>query len=263
MKSAAIVYEFPCRSETFVLGQIRGLVDLGCDVRIFADNADEVAHSHDEDQLAGLLDRVTYFGLPFKNLRESVGRWRSRYPTMSSDGGAVHRPARRLHETAKAGLRLRIEGRAFGKNGRFDLIHAHFGPNGVRAIRLRRMGVLSGPVLTSFYGYDVGRRWSRAGYDQLFTEGERFIALSNHMRDSLTAIGCPANRTIVHRLGVDVDRFSPGAPRQDARLEIISVARLIPKKGIEYGLRAVAELAKRKIGLRYTIVGGGPLRERL
>jgi colanic acid/amylovoran biosynthesis glycosyltransferase len=263
MKTAAIVYEFPCRSETFVLGQIRGLIELGCDVRIYADNTDPITQSQRDEDEMGLLDRVTYFGLPLKQLRESVGRWRSRYPAATADSAAVHRPARRLHETAQAGLRLRLEGRAFGRNARFDVMHAHFGPNGVRAIRLRRMGVVSGPVLTSFYGYDVGRHWSRAGYEQLFREGDSFTALSNHMRDSLVALGCPADRTIIHRLGVDVDRFGIKTRRENSRLELISVARLIPKKGIEYALRAVAELVRRKIAVRYTVVGGGPLRERL
>jgi colanic acid/amylovoran biosynthesis glycosyltransferase len=262
MKAAAIVYEFPCRSETFVLGQIRGLVDLGCDVRIFADNRDPVTKSQHDDEETALLDRVSYFGLPLKALRETVGRVKSRYPA-TADTGAVHRPARRLSETREAGLRLRIEARAFGRNVKFDVVHAHFGPNGVRAIRLKRMGAISGPVITSFYGYDVGRHWSRAGYEQLFDEGECFTALSVHMRDSLVALGCPADRTIIHRLGVDTDRFRIKSRPENSRLELISVARLIPKKGIEYALRAVAELARRKVDFRYTIVGGGPLRERL
>jgi colanic acid/amylovoran/stewartan biosynthesis glycosyltransferase WcaL/AmsK/CpsK len=262
MKTAAIVYEFPCRSETFVLGQIRGLIELGCDMRIFADNRDPVTKSQRDDEETSLLDRVSYFGLPLKQLRETVGRVRSRYP-VTVESGSVHRPARRLHETAQAGLRLRLEARAFGRNAKFDIIHAHFGPNGVRAVRLRRMGSVAGPVLTSFYGYDVSRHWSRAGYEQLFSEGERFTALSNHMRDSLVALGCPAERTIIHRLGVDVGRFRMKSRTENSRLELISVARLIPKKGIEYALRAVAALTHRKIAVRYTVVGGGPLRDRL
>lgn len=263
MKAAAIVYEFPCRSETFVLGQIRGLIELGCDVRIYADNTDPVTQSQRDEDEAALLDRVTYFGLPLKQLRESVGRWRSRYPATVTDAAAVHRPARRLHETSSAGLRLRLEARAFGRDTKFDVIHAHFGPNGVRAVRLRRIGAVSGRVLTSFYGYDVNRHWSRAGYAQLFREGDLFTALSNHMRDTLITLGCPPDRTVIHRLGVDVDRFQPRERPQSSRLELLSVARLIPKKGIEYGLRAVGELVRRDVEVHYTIVGGGPLAARL
>ncbi|MGH9420801.1 MAG: glycosyltransferase, partial [Thermoanaerobaculia bacterium] len=262
MKTAAIVYEFPCHSETFVVGQIRGLIELGCDVRIFADNADTVAVAENESAQSDLLDRVTYFGLPFKQLRESVGRWQSRRPA-SPDQATTHRPARRLKETAEAGLRLRIEGRAFGRNSRFDVIHAHFGPNGVRAIRLRKMDVLRGPTLTSFYGYDVGRHWSRSGYSHLFAEGDSFIALSNHMRTALIALGAPEERTIVHPLGIHVEQFKPATQKSGTRFEILSVARLIPKKGIEYALRAVAELSRQGIEIHYIVVGGGPLRERL
>jgi colanic acid/amylovoran biosynthesis glycosyltransferase len=43
----------------------------------------------------------------------------------------------------------------------------------------------------------------------------------------------------------------------------LSIARLVPKKGIEHALRAVALLAGEHPGLRYTIVGDGPLRSEL
>jgi Glycosyltransferase len=262
MKTAAIVYQFPCRSETFVLSQIRGLIQLGCDVRIYADNKDPITKAQRDEDETALLDRVSYFGLPLNQARETVGRLRSRYSAVVNRAVA-QRPARRFHESAGAGLRLRFEARAFGTNAKFDVIHAHFGPNGVRTVRLRRMGVVSGPVLTSFYGYDIARHWSRAGYEQLFREGDRFTALSNYMRDSLVALGCPADRTVIHRLGVDTSRFRMKPRPENSRLELISVARLIPKKGIEHALRAVAELARRKVRVHYTVVGGGPLRDRL
>ena len=262
MKSAAIVYEFPSLSQTFVRNQIEGLIDAGCDVQIFADNSGFDAQSHFERTDGSLLDRVTYFGLPLKNLRESVGRWRSRFRAPAAR--TLAEPGRSSQSQAGgAALRLRIEARAFRNENRFDVIHAHFGPNGVRAVRLRAIGVVSGPVLTSFYGYDVGRHWTREGYDRLFAEGDRFIALSEHMRERLVAMGCPADRLIIHRLGVDLDRFALTSRVENSQLEVISIARLVPKKGIEYGLRAMAELMRRKIPVRYTVVGYGELRQPL
>jgi colanic acid/amylovoran biosynthesis glycosyltransferase len=196
---------------------------------------------------------VKYFGVALHSLRESAGSWPAKPP------GLVARVVR----SATAGTRLRLESRAFRGEGPFGVIHAHFGPNGVRAVRLRERRVIAGPVLTSFYGYDVGRPGARDGYDQLFAQGDLFIALSEEMRDRLVSLGCPQQRIAVHRLGIDLDRLRPRQHGTNRRLEILSIARLVPKKGIEDGLRAVAELAKRGRDVAYTIVGDGPLRGRL
>ena len=257
MKAAAIVYDFPSLSQTFVLAQIEGLIRLGCDVRIFADGADTTALS-DGGPDREMMDRVTYFGLPFRRLREALAALQGRF----SDSSPT--PASPLRARApRKSPRLRFEARGFRNENSFGVIHAHFGPNGVRAIRLRGMGVISGPVVTSFYGYDVGRIAARHGYGDLFRDGEAFIALSDHMRNSLLELGSPPDRTIVHRLGVDLQRFRPTARSVNRKLEIVSIARLVPKKGIEYALRAVAALVSRNVALNYTVVGDGPLRRAL
>ena len=259
MKTAAIVYEFPSLSETFVQSQIDGLIEAGCDVRIFADGADAPAGAPISD---ALIERVRYFGLPLKSVRELVGIRKSK---TAPSGPATHgNPSQGAGSTGnRARLRLKLEARAFKQDRVFDVIHAHFGPNGVRAVRLRSMGVIAGPVITSFYGYDIGRHWARSGYDQLFDEGNLFIALSDHMRDQLVALGCPEGKIAVHRLGVDLTQLD-SSPRQVRDVfEIISIARLVEKKGIEFGLRAVADLSRRGIPVRYTVAGDGPLRATL
>ncbi len=252
MKTAAIVYDFPSHTETFVAGQIRGLAALGCDMRIFADGADPAALAH-----AGADDlkhRVAYYGLPLKRFRDSVGSLRSAF----SSGGNAHRDSTRVSR-----MRQRFESRPFAGLPRFDVVHSHFGPNGVRAVRLRALGALAGPIITSFYGYDVGRNRSRSGYSSLFAEGDLFIALGTRMRSALIALGCPVERIRIHPLGVDLDRFTPGPRPPRSQLEVLSVARLVPKKGIEYGLDAVAELVRRHVRVRYTIAGSGLLRRSL
>lgn len=258
MKTAAIVYDFPSLSQTFVLSQIEGLVQLGCDVRIFADGEDHSMPLDGPQTEAAMMDRVTYFGLPLRRIRESIGYVRSKYPTPPKPA-----PHSQSQASSHLSLRLKFEARAFKREKVFDVIHAHFGPNGVRAVRLREMGVISGPVITSFYGYDVGRPAARDGYPQLFSQGDLFLALGEQMRESLIDLGCPRDRTIVHRLGVDLDRFYPPIRVVTRQFEIVSIARLVPKKGIEYGLRAVAELVMKNVAFRYTIVGDGPLRARL
>jgi colanic acid/amylovoran biosynthesis glycosyltransferase len=256
MRTAAIVYEYPSVSQTFVRGQIEGLIDLGCDVRIFAEYDDRIARAHASARSE--QHRVKYFGFPLRRFRESVGRMRGK---MSS--GREKSGGRDFSDSSVSTARLRFESRTFRGERPFDVIHAHFGPNGVRAVRLRDRGLIQGPIITSFYGYDVGRRWTCEGYGQLFEKGDLFTALSEEMRRRLIAMGCPADRLVIHPLGVDIEKFSPRPRVAGKQMEILTVARLVPKKGVEFGLRAVAALIERGVAARYTIVGHGELRAQL
>ena len=62
MKVAFVVPEFPSLSQTFVLNQITGLMDLGHDVDIFAYRKINYAKIHDDVFKYSLLDRTQYYG---------------------------------------------------------------------------------------------------------------------------------------------------------------------------------------------------------
>ncbi len=99
-----------------------------------------------------------------------------------------------------------------------SLIHAHLGQTRAHALlTAARRGL---PLVTSFYGKDVTVRGSRlrllpaywhfaALAPALFRRGDRFLALSQHMRGQLVAQGCPESKIRVVPLGVDLSRFQP------------------------------------------------------
>jgi colanic acid/amylovoran biosynthesis glycosyltransferase len=255
MNVGAIVYEYPSHTETFVRAQLTGLRQLGCKVQVFADSPDRRAA---QMGIGGDdVEDVTYFGLPFKSHREKYGTALS----TSSEPPRIQRHSA-LGRIA-ANLRVRIEARAFRHASQVEVVSAHFGPNGVRAVRLRRIGAISRPIATFFYGYDVGRSWAREGYDMLFEEGDCFVALSERMKSQLLEMGCPADRLVVHPLGIDPDEFGKGVAVESKTIRIVSVARLVPKKGLEDGIRAAAILKSRNVDFTYTIAGDGPLRKSL
>ncbi|NJK41757.1 MAG: colanic acid biosynthesis glycosyltransferase WcaL, partial [Acaryochloridaceae cyanobacterium SU_2_1] len=69
----------------------------------------------------------------------------------------------------------------------------------------------------------------------------------------------------VHHMGIDCQAF-PFIPRQLVNQEpvrIVTVARLVEKKGIEYGIRAIAILKQEQPNIQYEILGDGYLRESL
>jgi colanic acid/amylovoran biosynthesis glycosyltransferase len=150
----------------------------------------------------------------------------------------------------------------------YDIIHCHFGLPGILGQHLREIGALKGPLLTTFYGYDVGSYVARVGtrvYDQLFRKGEAFTCLSNFMRGRIIAAGCDPAKISVFKLGTDITKFDFRERRldPDGAIHLITVARLVEKKGLEYSIKALASPVRQFPRLDYTIVGDGYLRKNL
>jgi colanic acid/amylovoran biosynthesis glycosyltransferase len=122
-------------------------------------------------------------------------------------------------------------------------------------------------LITSFYGYDVSefpRQRRRNPYAKLFARGDHFLALSREMKGKLIQLGCPAERTEVHPLGVNPTLFPSKTERQPShQVRILTIGRMVPKKGMEYALNAVAVLVRQHSNIEYVIIGDGPLRPHL
>jgi colanic acid/amylovoran biosynthesis glycosyltransferase len=268
MRIGLLVTGFPAISETFVLNQITGLLDRGHDVVIYASKPGTIEAVHRDVGRYELLRRTVYLPRPPSRV---IGRWLEalrllvlHLPSKPTGVARAFRASvqdgRRL-ETFFAGLRLLAERPC-------EVILAHFGTNGARALRLRRAGALSGRIATVFHGFDISKKLARAGedtYSDLFREGELFLSISERWRSRLVELGCPPDRTVVHRMGIDCRKFafSPRIKDPSGPVEIASVARLVEKKGVEYGVRAVAEVSRRNSSIVYTVVGDGPLRPNL
>ncbi len=148
------------------------------------------------------------------------------------------------------------------------LVHAHFGTNGALVQPLARRRSL--PLAVTFHGHDGGGLLPRNRYSAryfryqrlagpMFEYGALFLCASDELAEMICAAGAPPERVVVHRLGIDTTRFAPVAMDQRAgRPTILSVGRLVEKKGIRYALDAVQRAAQRFPDLQYRIVGDGP-----
>jgi glycosyltransferase involved in cell wall biosynthesis len=153
------------------------------------------------------------------------------------------------------------------------LVHAHFAPDGLLALPLAEgLGV---PLVTTLHGFDVGRTrgrmaasgrlsWMRYGLlgRRLMARGRLFLAVSEALRAKAVARGFPADRTILHYNGVDLDAFRPAERGPEPGL-ILHVGRLVEKKGTHLLIRALAEVRRARPDARLAVVGDGPLRPRL
>lgn len=146
------------------------------------------------------------------------------------------------------------------------LIHAHFGQNGVAALKLKKQ--LGIPLITSFYGYDSGRLATefKPYYRALIKDGDLFLALSNDMKKDLINLGFPDNKIVVHHLGIDLNIFS-AQNIENEKFTILTVARFDETKGIHLVIKALKMFFEKNPEERnhiiYKIVGGGSFENRL
>ncbi|MBI3899631.1 MAG: glycosyltransferase [Gammaproteobacteria bacterium] len=144
----------------------------------------------------------------------------------------------------------------------YDVVHAQFGTYGLLAQNLVDVGACSGAVVTSFRGYDLGKALAgyHTAYRQLFESGALFLPVSKALARRLVDAGCDPSKIQVHYSGIDC-RYPPksadAAPVGE--VHVVSVARLVEKKGIQYAIDAVARARAAGRWLRYTVVGDGPL----
>lgn len=152
--------------------------------------------------------------------------------------------------------------------GKIDLIHAHFGPDGVYAMALAEK--LKIPFLVTFHGYDItiSRRalWRKGKflyYQLIFHEEElkrksaAFIAVSRFIHGKLLEKKYPEEKIIQHYIGVDTAKFSPGEKAKERY--ILCVGRHTQKKGIDTLLRAFAQVANKHSDVSLVQVGTGSL----
>jgi len=273
MRIAFIVPIFPAISQTFVLNQITGLIDLGHEVDIFSRSLPEETKLHEDVIRYGLIDKTCYYGTyifsrPSNRLRritESVWQMVKHYPL-------------KPHSMTKACLNFITRKKnyplglihpiaPFCHYGKFDVIYCHFGDLGSFGAILKELGILGGKLVTVFHGYDLSTYTDQKGrhvYSHLFRQGDLFLPISEYWEKKLLRLGCPENQTRVHRMGIDTARFRYRARhRREDAVRILSIARLVEKKGLRYGIRAVSKIAKDYKDIEYLIAGDGPLKNEL
>lgn len=142
------------------------------------------------------------------------------------------------------------------------VLHSHFGNEAFRAMPTAR--ALGLKHVVTFYGYDVSQLpraplW-RQRYLQLFQNVDRVLCEGPYMREQVVALGCPAHLAHVQHLGVDLNRiaFEPRVWSRGDTLRVLIAGSFREKKGIPFGLAALAELKRRRPSqrLHVTVIGG-------
>ncbi len=148
----------------------------------------------------------------------------------------------------------------------FDIIYAQFGGVGKMFARFKFFLKLPAKLVTCFRGRDASQSLLSApkSYKLLFQLGSLFFPVCGYFKSRLIKLGCEEEKIIVYHSSIDCQKFSYKERFLEGEtIRFVSVCRLVEKKGIEYSIRAVAELIKQYPNIRYTIVGFGPLQTQL
>jgi colanic acid/amylovoran biosynthesis glycosyltransferase len=144
-----------------------------------------------------------------------------------------------------------------------DVIHAHFASGG-KTLLLSLLQTLQRPLIVTLHGgSDVPIQKPKKGvYRELAKKADLFLCVSDFIRKQAIDAGFPAEKLLVHYIGIDRTLFFP-PPHAAETDSVLFVGRLVEMKGGEYLLRAMQAVQASRRAAELTMVGDGPLRSQL
>ncbi len=124
------------------------------------------------------------------------------------------------------------------------------------------VGIAVGEDMTAF---DHRPSWTRRLHRHWLRRYDLVLAISEPTRRTAMAWGVPPERVVVWHPGVDCGRFSPRVDGSAVRARhglggakvILSVGRLVDRKGVDTILRALPGVLRRHADVKYVVVGSG------
>jgi colanic acid/amylovoran biosynthesis glycosyltransferase len=261
-----LVSRFPNPSETFIQAQVEGLIARGASVEVVT------LAQGDANALAALKaklgEALSVRCVPVP--KTLLARIAAAPAALAGPHALAALDPWRFGDDA-ASLRLLIAAARWPRQPTQPRVWlAHYGRWGRFACALRDLGLIAGPIATVFHGKDMSaylKKRKPGAYLPLFARGDLFLPISDYWREKLIALGAPPQQTLVHRMGVDVSRFSEIARtrKPDEPVRLIGVGRFVEKKGFDDALRAFAGF-RAEIGApdaTLTLIGDGEMRDYL
>jgi colanic acid/amylovoran biosynthesis glycosyltransferase len=288
LRIAFFVGQFPVVSETFILRQITGLLELGHEVDIYADARGDITGAlQPEVTRYRLLERATFMDMPeasapwelpawplagetwLPGAKEPIPNWKrvaealpalrrclERAPALTEQAMS---PEHCGHRARSLSAWYRLD-RLSALPGGYDVLHAHFGPVG-ESFRFAR-DLWRAPLVVSFHGYDfttLPRKHGAGMYEGLFASADAVTANSEFTRARVEKLGCPAAKLHLLPVGVELgEGTAPGGGSESGAFQFIA-RTLCP--GEPARLLTVARLVEIK-GHEFALQAAAELRRR-
>ncbi len=241
MRVAAVANLYPQLTESWIRLQLHELYRRGVDVRLLSLGKGDLPAKDEPFS-------IEYAGHSWRKLPTRI--WR--------EGGTSLSAVVSGHAGDAASLLIPHDLKSL-KASEADLLHCHFGHVGREVARLGA----ELPLVVSFYGFDAYRLphvWGSDLFHSLFSRASAVLSLGPRMDERLLMLGCPERKLRRVPLAVDTERFAFRPRNPGSRARVVSVGRLVDKKGFAVGIEAASRLQRRLgVPVEYTIVGSGPL----
>ncbi|MBX0325908.1 glycosyltransferase family 4 protein [Halomicroarcula sp. F13] len=254
MQRLGILYyvgSFPKLSESFILNEINELYNRGHNIAIFAlnDPGENITHEEYQD-----IEVPIYYA---DDSYTDFPRLLSKKPAQmalsdTTNGFFKHFSLKRIGHNLLLGKQCSefIESLDFG----VSVVNAHFASSTRIGAMLaaRHHGI---PCTVTAHASEIFCSPNVPQIRYICDSMDHVIVPSEYNRDYLRKeIGIENNITVVPAT-TQVEKFEPSAPTVENRL--LTVARLVEKKGYPYGIEAVDNLIKQGYNVEYHIVGTG------
>jgi len=264
-----VIRMFPQVSETFIANEILSLERLGVPVRIYSYRRPQETVEHECVRL--IQSPITYLPDPLLNhvpelvvaqfaiARAEPGRYRAalRHVASASISDRSIEPWKRLLQAGYLALQL--------KQSDVERLHAHFAHGSTHVAMLASM--LTGlPFSFSAHARDIYNNASPRLLQEKIQAADLVVTCTRANQQHLQSMvpQQDAGKIELAYHGVDLAKF---APDEAARIEepplVLSVGRLVEKKGLANLVQACRALNEKDISFRCEIVGEGPERPRL
>jgi len=259
MRIAYCLLQFPVLSQTFIVNEIVELLREGHEVFIFSASHPRSRAYQPLVEEHGLLARSHYLpvvanlvqGLPASELMPDLLR---------DTFDATRKGTRILEDVIDFTAANYFANLAEKLN--IDILHSHFhGTASALTALIARKAEL--PFTFTCHALDIFVDPDPRVMRRHFDAACAVITVSNYNKEYLQAItGVDAHKIAIVRACSDLERFLDLERRDNGRT-LVSIGRLVEKKGLSYAIEAFAQVLPAYPGLRYRIVGGGPLEEEL
>ncbi len=254
MNIGYVLNTFPVLSESFILNEITTLIEMGHNVTVFSILPSRDPINHTDVERYGLVERTHYFirrnrVKDFARVgRYSIGAFGWTFPAENLSS-RIAIPASKYFSKIAEGMNL-------------DLLHAHF--NGVSSQTAMLMSKrLNVPFTFTAHAIDIFRHPKVSALRKRMSESIAVITISNFNKQYLHELTGVDNKKIrvIHACPKLIS--SKNGNGEKANKRVLTIARLVEKKGIKYAIMSMKEVLAKHPDVEYRIVGTGPLEREL
>ena len=230
MKMLYILNNFPKISETFVINQIAGLIDNGIDIKILARNNPNEITVHNIFYDYKLEGKVHYL---------------------------ITNESRLGFELNDLNIESLIDS---------DIVHAHFA-TWAADIAHNISKILNIPYVVTVHARDLYMNTEIDKLKRNLNDANKIITISEYNKKYIQRMlgEISEDKISVIRCGIKTNEFKRDINwhKGESRLRILSVGRLIEKKGIHLAVQAFVKICRKYENVEYVIIGDGPKKDEI